>query len=377
MFKKIVTEISSSEPKVQLAVGVLVFLGLFVSGYFAYLSAIAPERYKVSVTQTAIAGLAEATRISGTQTAHINVTSMPSVTKTPDSISSTWRRIEDKSPLPTIGMQAIYDSERQVVVIFGGSRDGSILDETWEFDGERLYQVHTEYSPPPRLWHGMSYDSDREVILLFGGRNDDTVFDDTWEFDGLDWRQLYPSNRPSARDGAGMTYDPCRQKTILFGGSNKSDTWEYDAGDENWVEILTESNPPGRALTKLVTIVEDSTTCYPLLFGGGKDYIGLNDLWLYQGTSWDSIHTSNSPTPRWGHSLVFNPNTGTIILFGGYGPELETGSTLSDTWEYKNQNWTELHPQTFPSPREQQVLVFDESKGFPLLIGNQEIWVFR
>ncbi|MBI5478109.1 MAG: hypothetical protein HY906_04595, partial [Deltaproteobacteria bacterium] len=71
--------------------------------------------------------------------------------------------------------------------------------------------------PSARSFAAMAYDSQRHVVVLYGGWNGADL-DDTWEFNGTAWTQRTPANRPTARDSAAAAYDPVRQRVVLFGG---------------------------------------------------------------------------------------------------------------------------------------------------------------
>ncbi len=46
----------------------------------------------------------------------------------------------------------------------------------------------------------MTYDAATGTVLLFGGRVNGTVLSDTWSWDGTTWTQLTPATSPAARD---------------------------------------------------------------------------------------------------------------------------------------------------------------------------------
>jgi hypothetical protein len=79
----------------------------------------------------------------------------------------------------------------------------------------------------------MAYDSDRHVVVLFGGQIGfnfgQGVLGDTWEYDGGSWTQV-PITGPAPRTFVKMVYDSARQRMVLFGGYNGTttvnDTWE-------------------------------------------------------------------------------------------------------------------------------------------------------
>jgi PKD repeat protein len=126
-----------------------------------------------------------------------------------------------------------YDSNRAVVVLFGGHNDsGQWYNDTWEWDGTQWTQKYPASKPTARLDHAMAYDSNRGVVVLFGGRKIESpwINDETWEWDGANWTQRSPANKPSPRERPAMAYDSNRGVVVLFGGytgSDNEETWEY------------------------------------------------------------------------------------------------------------------------------------------------------
>jgi hypothetical protein len=83
------------------------------------------------------------------------------------------------------------DPGRQRVVLFGGIGPlGVLLDDTWEWDGERWNDVSPAVgSPPGRFWHALATDHARERVVLFGGATSGNtlVSADTWRWRGDFW----------------------------------------------------------------------------------------------------------------------------------------------------------------------------------------------
>lgn len=295
-----------------------------------------------------------------------------------DSQQKAWRLDQSDPTLARRGMQAAFDSQRQVVVMFGGFDNQDIVDnETWEFNGTSWQQVTPVHSPSARYGHGMVYDDDRHVVVLFGGNDGQgNGLNDTWEYNGTDWIQVTTLHAPSHRQHFGMTYDSCRQKAVLFGGGETSTgTWEYNGTD--WQEIVVTTNPGGLYMTAMTF---DTTRCRVVLFGGdGGAAKGTNDTWEYDGLNWTDINTATSPLSRWGHAIAFDPVHERTILFGGYGPEYPTGTPLGDTWEYDGTNWIETSPSVSPSANEQHILVYEGTHEKILLFGgfgSGETWFY-
>ena len=68
-----------------------------------------------------------------------------------------------------------------MVVLFGGKRDGLLLNDTWVYDGEDWIELRFPVVPPVRDAHAMFYDERRDSIILFGGVGETGVLGDTWE----------------------------------------------------------------------------------------------------------------------------------------------------------------------------------------------------
>jgi hypothetical protein len=289
-----------------------------------------------------------------------------------------WNKIPAALGLPYRGMQAAQDTNRNVVVMFGGTDSvNKFLNQTWEFDGKIWKKIESVHTPAPRLWSGMTYDPLRKVVVLFGGRQNDSgvLLDDTWEYDGIDWTQVNAKGLPGKRgDGPGMVFDTCRNKVVLFGGradSGPTQTWEYDG--IAWTQVKTAKSPPARTLTSMVF---DANRCKSVLFGGGNNGGVLNDTWEYDGTNWEKILSANSPSGRWGHSMAYNPLTGHAILFGGYS---SSNGILNDTWIYDGVNWQKANTTRSPSAREQHAMSFDGVNGQIIVIngnGSDDVWAF-
>jgi hypothetical protein len=87
-------------------------------------------------------------------------------------------------------------------------------------------------TPGARRGAAMAYDVESARLVLFGGQRDDgTVLADTWSWDGLGWHAETPPQSPPARTGHVLTLDTQTGKLLLFGGRDErqllGDTWQY------------------------------------------------------------------------------------------------------------------------------------------------------
>jgi len=138
---------------------------------------------------------------------------------------------------------------------------------------------------------------------------------------------------PPARDGAAMVYDPVHHQTLLFGGEDSSGTPH-------------------------------------------------NDTWVYNGTNWAQLSPATSPTPRLWHSMAFNGNDGTIVLFGGCANNTCTPGYLGDTWIWNGTTWSNPAPVGNPTPRQSAAMAYGSATGLILfgglnsqgVLGDQYFW---
>jgi hypothetical protein len=151
----------------------------------------------------------------------------------------------------------------------------------------------------------------------------------TWIFSTTGW-----STGPAApegltpRGGSAMAYDPVRGKVVLFGGE----------GPE-W--------PPS-----------------------------MNDTWVFDGSAWTKVTTTQSPAPRQGAQMVFDPDIGSMVLFGGSGADAYT-----DTWLFDGSNWTP-GPAAPPAmlPRIYFGMAYDPDRHAVLVAGGDggtDSWLFN
>lgn len=238
-------------------------------------------------------------------------------------------------------------------------------------------------TPSPRMSHAMAYDARAGAVIMFGGvylTDEDIIdYDDTWAFDTSTgrWTDLAPAGAlPPARDSHAMAYDPDTEQIILFGGVSSygewlDDTWAYDTATNSWFDLA----PPGaRPLSRMGhALAYDPVTRQTILFGGIDDidtYFG--DTWAYDfaTNSWLDLNPAGQvPTGRYGHTMVYDADTGRVLLFGGWGND----GNFSDTWAYDPQSntWAELDPGTTgPANRAGQSMVYDTARGRAILIGG-------
>lgn len=248
-------------------------------------------------------------------------------------------------------------------MLFGGY-DGSVLGETWEYDGSTWVKLTPTTSPPARYDASMVYDPVHGVTVLFGGYSS-AAFADTWTWNGTNWTDVTPSSgSPSARRGHGMTWDSARTRVVLFGGSSSTstylaDTWEWFGS--SWVQAAPAASPGGVWIQSLTydPIRQRST------FYGGYTSAYLSATWDYSGTTWKQS-TASGPGSLWGAGLAFDEKAGVVVLTGGY-----SGSTYqSASWQYDGTSWTSRDP--LPGVRDGHLFVFDSVRKRLVMFGGAQ-----
>ena len=232
----------------------------------------------------------------------------------------------------------VYDAANGVVVLFGGWDGGSFLDDTWLWDGTQWSQVFDQPRcdrPSARQSHKMVYDSVRGVVVLYGGHNAGITLEDTWEWNGTMWTQRFPVDRPGTRHVHAMAYDCSRGVVVLYGGASSSDqntpglkdTWEYDG--INWTQKCSDCAPGSRIHH---TMEYDGARGRSVLFAGVDATNSCNlygDAWVWDGSTWVLVAGSGSgPDIRASTAMAFDGCRGRLVVFGGN----DCADVRSDTW---------------------------------------------
>lgn len=298
-------------------------------------------------------------------------------------------------PLGRWAAAMAYDRAHHTVVLFGGTSGQAPLGDTWTWDGSNWTEIRgLTLSPSPRSGAAMAFDEVHQDVILFGGLGSNGPLDDTWAWNGSAWQQLRPAHGPSRREDAVAIYDPVLSAVVLFGGMDDSktppgpinETWSWNGND--WA-LLKVQSPPGGIRPRLgflagANLVErfgdcqaghDSTLygfdghtwvpktvsgsqppalCLPslagdagrstlVLFGGDPQSAASPvpaDTWVYNGNTWSNARPSQAPPARKGASMVYDSDSGLLVLFGGQGLNPGTSGPLNDTWTWDGSTWT-------------------------------------
>ena len=305
----------------------------------------------------------------------LNLTPLPGQTWGWD--GGRWSTLANDEGRPSArsGSGVVYTAQSGRLLMFGGRESSATLSETWEWSRGGWRQLSPSTSPPVRQSHRMVYDSARRRIVLHGGYIVSTSpRTDTWEWTGSTW-SLRASTGPSARLNPGMAYDAARGRTVLHGGTlsgtSLTDTWEWDG--VTWRRVFPIGTPSPRFASVLAY---DAAREQVVLFGGADSDGRRNDTWVYDGSRWTNVTPAQgNPPPRTSHTMTFDPVRQQVLLYGGSGAGPDF-ATLNDVWAWDGQSWQEVLPTVSgPAGRELSQLIFDESEGQLVLVdpGNSGI----
>ena len=154
------------------------------------------------------------------------------------------------------------------------------------------------------------------------------------------WTDLRPKHSPPPVLGGSLAYDPLHDEVVLFGGghiaestsdgrlSGYTGTWSFDLKSNDWRELRSDVQPSPRMNTRMVT---DTRNQVLVLFGGDGQSHYLGDTWLFdlKSKTWRVSKSPGGPEARAGHFTVYDPQTGWVIIGGGYNRR-----DLTDMWAY-------------------------------------------
>jgi N-acetylneuraminic acid mutarotase len=194
------------------------------------------------------------------------------------------------------------------------------------------------------------------------------------------WTELSPTGTlPTARARRAMAWDPSSSRLIIFGGGGDdlatyfNDTWAYDPVANTWTNLSPSGAIP--SARQGASMVYDPSTRSLIMFGGETTGGGsLNDTWAYDPTAntWTNLSPSGKlPYVRDCHSMVYDPQARRVILFGGM--EGATNFAMNDTWAYDPvaNTWTNLRtPEPLPSRRTLQSMAYDPTTPRMIMFGG-------
>jgi hypothetical protein len=286
------------------------------------------------------------------------------------------------------------------------SDDASDSPQTVSLTGTGMLAVAsptlTVLGPGPRIRHSAALDSATNSMIIFGGQNTSiNNFNDVWQsvvFDDVTvhFLPVNPSGTPpAARYGHTGVYDPTNSRLMIFGGALgvgtpapcQNDMWVLQnanglGGTPSWVQLTGSGGPPvaryGHAS------VYDPNTNSMIVFGGSDCASGLfNDVWVLSNANgiggtpvWTQLSPGGgAPSGREASSAIYDPTTNVMVVYGG---DQGSSTRLGDVWALSHANgtggtptWAQLFPSgTAPSARTGHSAVYDSANNRMMVFGG-------
>lgn len=233
-------------------------------------------------------------------------------------------------------------------------------------------QVQWKVSPQTRPWGWLphmkiDFDSRRNRYLAVGVPRQSTAFE-TWQLVGTTWSQLKTKTVPTALSSSSLAFDLKRNRLVMIGFLSRTwpavvRTWEFDGND--WSKAVAvapifgtnglQYNPARSAVT---TVSAGATSL---------------DVWEYVNRAWVKRSLSNAPSTRTGLTWAVRPDTGAILVFGGYRTLSSSQQVLmDDTWILEGSKWRR-HLGAAPAARHSAAMCFDEHRQRFVMSGGREL----
>jgi hypothetical protein len=310
----------------------------------------------------------------------------PSPTAAPEPGSGAWTQLETReTPAAREDHTWTLDPDTNTAWLFGGRDGGRAFDDLWRFDldTDEWQRIAAADGPAARFGHTATWVTGFGLVV-WSGQAGSTFFDDLWAFDPNTgaWRELPADGaRPLSRYGSCAALGPDERLWVSHGftsdGVRFADTWAYDFRAGRWADETPDGDAPvarclhdclwtpdGRLVlyagqTTGVPAIGDLWTrgvdeawtrgerpipaarqLYGLatlgeaawIFGGGaEDRSKLGDLWRLDlaDLTWREVTPGGEgPAARSGATLIADPRTGRLLLFGG----LTEDAASDETW---------------------------------------------
>lgn len=309
--------------------------------------------------------------------------------------SNGWALLTANAYVPTPPTQptfrrehgAAWDSQRNRLLVFGGSTgDQPGNNDLWEYRaGWRVLTPDgATTSPAQRLGHAAVWDSERNRLLIFGGNAAGAGrSNDLWAYTPIadtvgTWQVLTANGAagaPPKRHRAAMAWDAQTNRLLLFGGDGsggrRNDLWQWTEA-AGWKQLTADGAsgaPPDRVFHAAVWDAQASR----LLIFGGYDGSYRNDLWQYASAGGWTLLTADgadgSPHGRLGHGAAWDTQSNRLLVFGGFA-----GYRYNDVWQYTaSGGWRQPVPDGNAGPplaRDAHTAAWDTQRDRMLVFGG-------
>jgi hypothetical protein len=192
----------------------------------------------------------------------------------------------------------------------------------WSLDPVKQHWRNLRPLPEPFVAHlrCASWDSEHQVVVVFGGEGS---FEGTLVYDPYDnsWTRKTPKTQPRFRSGGNMAYDSRRKRHILFGAQYTDDphTWAYHLADNTWIDLKPKVQPPTNSNEAVLAYDERNDVIVASVKSMAReDGPGSYETWVYDGdaNTWKNMRPQLSPpgfAPR-RRIMAYVPELNVIVM---------------------------------------------------------------
>jgi hypothetical protein len=192
------------------------------------------------------------------------------------------------------------------------------------------------------------------------------------------WTELTPTGpAPSELDEDTATYDPVHDRVIVFGGYTWpnifNDVWVLSlSGAPTWTQLTLAGPTPSPRFGH--SAIYDPVRDRIVIFGG-KDgaypYPRINEVWalsLSGAPTWSKLEPTGAPSGRNGHTAIYDPIRDRMVVYGG-----EIYPYDGNLWALSMSEplaWTELAPEPGPGGRAWHSAIYDPVRDRMLIFAG-------
>jgi hypothetical protein len=180
-----------------------------------------------------------------------------------------------------------YDSDHDVIVMYGGLRTGSAVADTWEYSAKKNAWAKISaggHSPGNRFRHSIVYDTVNHKIVMFGGAlmgMGGGIVSDVWLYDSGKhaWTNPKPVTQPPPVKFPSLAFDSKRGLVCLHTGlgADDGDDWIYDVAKNTWTHLPIKGGPVHGGVANFITMTYDPSADVLVLATHGDT--SASDVW--------------------------------------------------------------------------------------------------
>jgi hypothetical protein len=203
------------------------------------------------------------------------------------------------------------------------------------------------------------------------------------------WSVLHSPHVPPFDFDTSIVFDPATGQLLAYdesGGCGADATWTWDGAD--WTSHQLAGAPQLRGEPMLGY---DAATRQVIMFGGNVAYTcpgstvsgEVGDTWAWNGSIWTQLHPDTAPSAREQMCAAYDEQTSQFIAFGGSGISNDGVSDFNETWSWTGATWAQLQPASTP-PTGSCSMTYDAARGVIMMSvasqitdGTTQVWTWN